>query len=95
MRLLSDPAIEAILKEWCQINFYNPYYTKLDPWIQSVETLCATYGIPDIQRAQCAAQFTSSVAQTAVEKELEDARAANAHIHWAQFVNFMKAYDRE
>jgi hypothetical protein len=60
-----------------------------------MEELCTTYGIPDVQRAQCAANFTESEVRTVIERELEDARASCTHIHWAQFTDSMAAFDRE
>ena len=58
-------------------------------------TLCDTYGIPDTQRAQCAVKFIKIELRTELENVLRDARARFGSVRWAQFTNFMVAFDRE
>ncbi|KAF9645331.1 hypothetical protein BDM02DRAFT_3120353 [Thelephora ganbajun] len=93
MYRLSDPAIEAILKEWRQKE-YDPSYTDVREWTHAVESLCDTYGIPDTQRPECAAKFIKSELRTELENVLRDARTRFGPIHWAQFTNFMAEFDR-
>jgi hypothetical protein len=94
MHRLSDPALEAILKEW-HPQEYNPPNTDVQEWSRIIETLCDTYGIPDAQRAQCAAKFIKSELRADLESVLKDARTQFGPVHWTQFVNFMAAFDRK
>ena len=94
MYQLSNPAIEAILKEW-HPQSYNPPHTSVQEWIRTIESLCDTYGIPDTQRPQCATRFIRSGLRTELEDVLRDARTQFGPVHWAQFVNFMVALDRK
>jgi hypothetical protein len=94
MQQLSDPAIEAILKEW-HTPLYDPPNTIIHEWVRTIGTLCDTYGIPDAQRAECAVKFIRSELRTELENVLRDARARFGSVHWAQFTNFMVAFDRE
>lgn len=94
MYQLSDQAIEAILKEWHPLE-YDPPNTDIQEWNLVIGTLCDSYGIPDLQRAQCAARFVKSGLRTELENVLKDARVRFGAVHWAQFQNFMIAFDRE
>ena len=94
MHQLSDPALEAITKEW-DSKQYDPPNTDIREWTLAMESLCDTYGIPDTQRAQCAAKSIKGDLRTELEKVLRDARARFGPIHWAQFRNFMIAFDRK
>ena len=94
MHQLSDPAIEAILKDWNSPE-YDPPNTDIHEWNRTIETLCDTYGIPDIQRPQCAMRFIRSQLRTDLENVLRDAQAQFGPVHWAQFANFMVAFDRK
>ena len=94
MYQLPDPAIEAILKEWSPEE-YNPPNTDIKEWNRTIETLCDTYGIPDTQRALCATRFIKDELKVELEKVLSEARAQFGPTGWAQFANFMVAFDRE
>ena len=94
MYQLSDQAIGAILKEW-RLPEYDPLNTDIQEWNLIVGTLCDTYGIPDTQRAQCAVKFIKIELRTELENVLRDARARFGSVRWAQFTNFMVAFDRE
>jgi len=94
MYRLSDPALEAILKEW-NPEEYDPLNTDVRVWTLAVESLCDTYGIPDTQRPQCAAKFIKSELRNGLEKVLVDAREKFGPVHWAQFTNFMVEFDRK
>jgi hypothetical protein len=94
MYQLSDPAIEAILKDW-NLQEYDPPDTDVQEWILIIGTQCDTYGIPDAQRAYCAVRFMKSGLRAELEGVLREARARFGSVHWAQFTNFMVAFDRE
>jgi hypothetical protein len=94
MHQLSDPALEAITKEW-DSKQYDPPNTDIREWTLAMESLCDTYGIPDTQRPQCAAKSIKGDLRTELEKVLKDARVRFGPIHWAQFRNFMIAFDRK
>jgi len=94
MHRLSDPALEAILKEF-HPQEYDPPHTDGREWIHSIESLCDTYGIPDVQRPQCAVAFTKGELKTELEVVLIKARAQFGPVHWDPFKNFVVAFDRE
>jgi hypothetical protein len=94
MYQLSDAAIEVILKEW-HLEEYDPPNTNIQEWNLIAGTHCDTYGIPDTQRAQCAVRFMKSGLRAELEDVLAKARARFGSVHWAQFTNFMVAFDRE
>ena len=94
MHQLSELALEAILEEW-DPQEYNPPHTDITEWIRSIESLCDTYGIPDVQRPQCAAEFIKDELRTELLNVLRDARARFGPVHWDRFKNFMVAFDRE
>jgi hypothetical protein len=94
MHRLSDPAIEAILKEW-NVGEYDPPNTDIREWNRGVETFCDTYGIPDAQRPQCAARFARGELRNELENVLKDAREKFGPISWERFATFMVAFDRE
>lgn len=94
MHQLSDIALEAILKEW-NPQEYDPPNTNIREWTHTIESLCDTYGIPDTQRPQCAARFIEGALRTEFEDVLRDSRARFGPIRWAQFTNFMVAFDRK
>jgi hypothetical protein len=94
MHRFSDPAIEAILKEW-NIGEYDPPNTDIREWNRAVETLCDTYGIPDAQRPQCAARFAKGKVRPELENVLKDARERFGPISSERFMAFMVAFDRE
>lgn len=60
-----------------------------------MQALCVKYGIPDTQRAQCAAEFTRSDVRTALREELESAQAKREPIRWTQFRKIMIHFDGE
>ena len=94
MHQLSDLALEAILKEW-KPKDYDPPNTDVQQWILAIESLCDTYGIPDTQRPQCAVKFMKGELRTGLEDVLRNARATFGPTHWAQFTNFLTAFDRK
>ena len=94
MYQLHDLALEAILKEW-KPQEYDPPNTDIREWTHSLESLCDTYGIPDTQRPQCAVKFIKDGLQAKLEDVLRDARAQFGPTHWAQFIDFMVAFDRK
>jgi hypothetical protein len=94
MNQLTDLALEAILEEWSPEQ-YDPPNTDIQEWTLSIESLCDTYGIPDTQRPQCAARFIREELRTELEPVFADARTTYGPIHWAQFRNFMTAFDRK
>ena len=94
MYQLSDLALKAILEEWYPQE-YDPPYTDVLGWARSIESLCDTYGIPDVQRAQCAAGFIKGELRTELLKALADSRAKFGPVNWGQFMSFIVAFDRE
>lgn len=92
MYQLSDPALEAILKEW-HPEEYDPPNTNIREWIRSLESLCDTYGIPDLQRPQCAAGFIKDELSAELLKVLIDARTKFGPVYWDRFKCFMVAFD--
>ncbi|KAF9789702.1 hypothetical protein BJ322DRAFT_552305 [Thelephora terrestris] len=94
MYQLSDPAVEAILKEW-HLREYNPPNTSIHEWIRTIESLCHMYGIPDTQRPQCATRFIRSGLRSELETVLRDARKQFGPVRWARFVTFMVELDRK
>ena len=94
MYQLSDLALEAILKEW-HPQEYDPPNTDIRVWIHSIESLCDTYGIPDVQRPQSALGSVKSELRTELVKVLAEAREKFGPVHWDRFKAFMFAFDRE
>ena len=94
MYLLSDLALEAILRKWSPQR-YDPPRANIQEWIRAIESLSDTYGIPDTQRPQCAAKFIRGDLQADLEIVLRDARARFGPIHWDRFADFMIAFDRK
>ena len=94
MHRLSDPALEAILKEFHPPE-YDPPHTDVRGWLRFIESLCDTYGIPDVQRPQCATTFVKGELRTELEETLARARGAFGSVHWDPFKNFMIEFDRE
>jgi len=94
MHRLSDLALEAILEEF-HPQEYDPPHTDVREWVHSIESLCDTYGIPDVQRPQCAVAFAKGELSTELEDVLEKARVTFGPVHWEPFKNFMVAFDRE
>ena len=94
MYLLTDLALEAILKEW-HPQEYDPPHTDVREWIHSIDSLCDTYGVPDVQRPQCAVAFVKEQLRVELLKVLAGAREKFGPVHWDQFENFMVAFDRE
>jgi len=94
MHQLSDIALEAILKEF-HPQEYNPPHTDVREWLRSIELLCDTYGIPDVQRPHCATTFAKGELSTELGAMLAKAREAFGPVHWDPFKNFMVAFDRE
>ena len=94
MYQLTDPAIEAILKEWRPQKYYPPY-TDVQEWIHSIESLCTMYGVPDAQQLQCAIRFIKEELGTELRKVLADARVGFELLHWNQFKSFLVAFDRK
>jgi len=94
MQRLSDLALEAILEEF-DTQEYDPPHTDVREWIRSIELLCDTYGIPDVQRPQCATAFVKDELSTELEDVLARARATFGPVRWDPFKNFMVEFDRE
>jgi hypothetical protein len=94
MYRLPDPAIEAILREWNPQEYYPPN-TDVHEWNRTIGKLCGAYGIPDVQRPQCAARFVKKELRIELESVLKDSRTKVGPIQWGQFANFMVAFDRE
>jgi len=95
MYQLPDPAIKAILKEWHPQEYYPPY-TDAREWIDSIESLCNIYGIPDAQRLQCAVGFIKKELSTELRRVLEEAREwLSEPVHWSQFKSFLVVFDRK
>ena len=89
MHQLSDLALEAILREF-DSQEYDPLHTDVRGWIDNIELLCDTYGVPDMQRPECAKAFTKGDLRT----DLENALAEFGLVHWIPFKNSMVAFDR-
>ena len=94
MYQLSDLALEVILKEW-HPQEYGPLQTDVREWIHSIESFCAMYGIPDVQRPRCALDFIKEELRHELVKVLAEARARFGPVHWDRFKDFMVALDRE
>lgn len=94
MYQLPDLALEAILKEW-HPQQYDPPHSDVREWVNSIESLCDTYGVPDVQRPQCATGFIKDELSAELLKLLMEARAKFGSVHWVQFKNFMVAFDSE
>lgn len=88
MYQLSELAIKAILKEW-HPREYRPPYTDVQQWIESIESLCNQYGIPDIQRLQCAVGFIKK----GLRQALVDVAERFGIVHWNQFKGFLVIFD--
>ena len=96
MHQLSDLALEAILdSEEFDSQEYDPPHTDVQEWICSIESLCDTYGIPDVQRPQCATYFAEDEISIELDDVLAKARQKFGPVHWDPFKNFMVAFDRE
>ena len=93
MHRLSDLALEAILREFDSQD-YDPLHTDVWEWIDSIELLCDTYGVPDVQRPQCATAFTKGDFRTDLENALAEARERFGPVHWVPFKNSMVAFDQ-
>ena len=91
---LTDLAIEAILKDWHPQN-YSPPYTDIHDWIHSIESLCELYGIPNVQRLECALRFIKEELSTELRNVLREARERFGPVYWDQFKNFLVIFDRE
>ena len=91
---IPDLALEAILGEW-HPQEYDPLHTDIREWIRSLESLCDTYGIPDVQRPECATGFVKDGLRARLLEVLADARMRFGPVHWDQFKTFMVALDRE
>lgn len=94
MHQLPDLALEAILKEWGPQE-YDPLHTDVRKWIRSIESLCDTYGIPDVQRPHCATDFIKPEVRIELQEVLAEARINSGFVHWDQFKNYMTGFDRE
>ena len=94
MPQLSDLAIRAILNEW-HPQEYDPPHTDVREWIRSIDSLCDTYGIPDVQRPQCATQFIRYDLRIGLREVLAEAREQFGSVRWNQFKIFMVAFDSE
>jgi len=94
MHQLSDLALEAILKEF-DPQKYDPPHTDVREWIHAMELLCDTYGVPDVQRPQCAVAFAKDELSTDLRNALAEVRATFGPVHWDPFKNFMVAFNRE
>jgi len=91
---LTDLALKAILKEF-HAQEYDPPRTDVRKWVYSIESLCDTYGVPDVQRPQCATAFIKDELRTELLNVLEDARRRFGPVQWDQFKAFMVVFDRE
>lgn len=94
MYQLTDLALKVILKEF-HPQEYDPPNTDVRKWIHSIETLCDTYGIPDVQRPQCAIGFIKDELRTELLNVLEDARRRFGPVQWDGFKRFIVVFDRE
>ena len=94
MHQLTEPALEAILKEF-HPQEYDPPHTDIQEWIHSIESLCDTYGVPDTQRAQCTTSFVKDELRTELRNVLTEARETFGPVRWNQYKTFMIAFDRE
>ena len=94
MYRLTDIALEVILKEF-HPQEYDPPYTDVQKWVHSIELLCDTFGIPDVQRPQCAAGFIKDELRTELHNVLENARRTFGPVQWDHFKSFMVVFDRE
>lgn len=90
MYQLSEPAIKAILKAW-HPQKYRPPFTDVEKWIDSIESLCNEYGIPDGQRLRCAVNFVKEGLRQALLEVGEKFGAVN----WNQFKLLLVAFDGE
>ena len=94
MHRLSDLALEAIIKEW-HPQEYDPPFTDAQAWVRSIESLCDTYGIPEVQRSQCATRFVKDELRVKLPKAWAGTRAMIVPTHWDQFKNFVVTFDSE
>ena len=94
MPQLSDLALKAILTEW-HPQEYDPPHTDVRQWIRSIDSLCDTYGIPDVQRPQCATDFIKDALRPELRNVLVEAREQFGSVHWDRFKIFMVAFDGE
>ena len=91
---LTDLTIEAILKDWHPQNYYPPY-TDIHDWIHSIESLCELYGIPNVQRLECALRFIKEELSAELRNVLAGVQERVGPVCWDQFKGFLVVFDRE
>ena len=89
---MDDPTLETILKKW-NTQEYDPPHTDVREWIHSVESRCNAYGIPDVQRPQCATYFIKKELRAELLLAFEEVKEKFGSVRWAQFKNFMAEFD--
>lgn len=92
MYLLPDVSLKAILKDW-HPQKYNPPCTDVEEWTHSIELLCDAYGIPDVQRSECATCFVKDRFATELLGVLSVARETYGPLRWDQFKSLMVVID--
>jgi hypothetical protein len=88
MNRLPELAIRAILRDW-HPQKYCPPYTDVEKWIESIELLCNQYGIPDVQRLECAVIFVKKGLRQALVEVIE----RFGIVRWNQFRALLFAFD--
>ena len=78
---------------WHPQNYY-PLYTDIHDWIHSIELLCDLYGIPNVQRLECALRFVKEELSTELRSVLGEVRGCVGPVHWDQFKGFL-SFNRE
>ena len=87
---LPELTIKAILRDWkIKPQEYHPPYTDVEKWIDSIESLCNLYGIPDIQWLQCATVFIKEEIRQALVEVLKKFEV----VYWHQFKPLLVEFD--
>lgn len=94
MHLRTSPLFETTLESRPTIK-YDPLQSDIHKWHLNVEALFDRYGVPDVQRPQRATKYIKDEFGTELRNVLEEAEAEFGPIRWAQFKEFMVAFDRK
>ena len=73
-----------------------PYYADVQEWVHSIELLCDLYGIPNVQRLQCALHSTEEELSTELCDVSGEVRERVGPVFRDQFTEgFLVVFDRD